>query len=123
MSYELKKAIETLVKGRLEFMILEVLSMEPCYGYKLIKTFRKLSYLGPSTIYPLLNDMEKRGLLTSGWKVENGRPRKIYSLSPKGVDTLKKYIIADRFIRSELNRQVAKQFQVILPEEVKIKNK
>jgi len=56
------------------------------HGYALISLVRKKHgiYLGPSTIYPALNDLEKRGLIHSTWDMRNERPRKLYTITNKG---------------------------------------
>ena len=42
------------------------------------------------TLYPLLNRMEKSGLLFSDWRIEPGQtPRKYYGLTKRGREKLK----------------------------------
>jgi len=41
-------------------------------------------YFGPSTIYPLLNTLEKKGYVKSEWDMSNERPRKVYTLTTEG---------------------------------------
>jgi DNA-binding PadR family transcriptional regulator len=45
-------------------------------------------YFGPSTIYPLLCSLEKKGRVTSGWNMEGERPRKVYKLTSGGQELL-----------------------------------
>jgi len=45
-------------------------------------------YFGPSTIYPLLGTLEKKGYVKSEWNMSNERPRKIYSLTSNGQSML-----------------------------------
>jgi len=60
------------------------------HGYQVITKLRKNFgvYFGPSTIYPLLNTLEKKGLVNSVWNMNSDRPRKIYSLTNNGQNML-----------------------------------
>jgi len=85
------KEIQTkLMKGFLDFVILQFLKGQPMHGYQIIRTFRRNFgvYFGPSTIYPLLSFLEEKGYIKSQWNLEKGRPRKVYSLTPQGAGTL-----------------------------------
>ena len=59
------------------------------YGYSLRK---KLAASGlevdEGTLYPLLRRLESQGYLTSRWQLEEGRPRKYYTLAPAGETAL-----------------------------------
>ena len=58
-----------IVKGLLEFIILQFISSKPMHGYQLIIKIRKTfgTYFGPSTIYPLLITLEESGYVKSEW--------------------------------------------------------
>ena len=60
------------------------------HGYRIITSIRKNFgvYFGPSTIYPLLNDLEKKGYLESSWDLDAERPRKVYTLTAEGQGLL-----------------------------------
>jgi DNA-binding PadR family transcriptional regulator len=60
------------------------------HGYQIIGKIRKTFgvYFGPSTIYPLLGALEKKGNVTSGWNMEGKRPRKVYKLTREGQGLL-----------------------------------
>jgi len=60
------------------------------HGYQIITSIRKNFgvYFGPSTIYPLLNTLEKKGFVKSEWNMNTERPRKIYSLTSNGQNML-----------------------------------
>jgi len=86
------KQIQTkLTKGLLDIIILQYLNQEPMHGYQLISEIRKGYgvYFGPSTIYPLLNLLEKKGEVESKWNMTSERPRKIYMLTNEGKHMLK----------------------------------
>ena len=78
------------MKGLLDMIILQFLSNEPMHGYQVITKIRKNFgiYFGPSTIYPLLATLEKKGYVESKWNMNTERPRKIYSLTADGQSVL-----------------------------------
>lgn len=75
-----------LMKGLLDLIVLQFLSSKPMHGYQIITKIRKTFgvYFGPSTIYPLLNALEKNGYVQSEWNMNNERPRKVYKLTSEG---------------------------------------
>ncbi len=81
-----KRVQVKLMKGLLDLIVLSLLNAKPMHGYKIITTIRRTFnvYFGPSTIYPLLNSLEKKGCVKSTWDLSNGRPRKMYELTAKG---------------------------------------
>jgi len=86
-----QKEISTkLVKGLLDLIILQLLSNEPMHGYQVITKIRKTYgvYFGPSTVYPLLGTLEKKGYIDSSWNMDFERPRKVYSLTIEGQTRL-----------------------------------
>jgi len=85
-----KEVSTKLMKGLLDLIILQFLSAQPMHGYQIITKIRKNFgvYFGPSTIYPLLGTLEKKGLVESQWNMSFDRPRKIYSLTNNGENML-----------------------------------
>jgi len=79
-----------LMKGLLDLIILQFLNTKPMHGYQVITRIRKSFgvYFGPSTIYPLLNNLEKKGYVESEWDMSNERPRKVYQLTTEGRNLL-----------------------------------
>lgn len=79
-----------LMRGLLDFVILNFLKAQPMHGYQIISSLRKNFgvYFGPSTIYPLLALLEEKGYVKSHWDLKNDRPRKVYNLTPQGADML-----------------------------------
>ena len=78
------------MKGLLDVIILQYLNNEPMHGYQIITKIRKNFgvYFGPSTIYPLLNTLEKKGFVGSEWNMTCERPRKVYKLTSSGKSML-----------------------------------
>ena len=85
-----KEVSTKLMKGLLDLIILQFLSTEPMHGYQVITKIRKNFgvYFGPSTIYPLLGTLEKKGYVDSHWNMNFERPRKVYSLTNDGQNML-----------------------------------
>ena len=91
MANNYQKEIQTkLTKGLLDMIILQFLDEQPMHGYQIITKVRKNFgvYFGPSTIYPLLGTLEKKGYLKSTWNMDSERPRKIYQLTKDGETVL-----------------------------------
>jgi DNA-binding PadR family transcriptional regulator len=85
-SVEEKRLHIQMMKGLLPFTVLSMLNGNPTHGYGIISKVRRIFgvYFGPSTIYPMLCDMEKKGYVASTWDTSNERPRKIYHLTAEG---------------------------------------
>ncbi len=85
-----KEVSTKLMKGLLDMVIMQYLNNEPMHGYQIITKIRKNFgvYFGPSTIYPLLGTLEKKGYVNSTWDMNHERPRKIYSLTSNGQSML-----------------------------------
>jgi len=97
--FNIQKEVQVkLTKGLLDMIVLQFLNEQPMHGYQIISKIRKSFgvYLGPSTIYPLLSSLEKKGHVSSGWNMENERPRKVYKLTSEGRNLL-------NFTESSLN--------------------
>lgn len=79
-----------LMKGLLDLVVLSLLNAKQMHGYKIITTIRRTFgvYFGPSTVYPLLNMLEKKGCIKSTWDLSTGRPKKVYEMTAKGRNLL-----------------------------------
>ena len=85
-----KEVQAKLAKGLLDLIVLQFLNSQPMHGYQIITKIRKSFgvYFGPSTIYPLLASLEKKGYVNSQWNMKTERPRKIYELTNEGNNLL-----------------------------------
>jgi DNA-binding PadR family transcriptional regulator len=76
------------VKGHLDLLLLSALADGPAHGYLVIERLRARSdgaFAFPEgTIYPALHRLEHARLLTSRWDEQNGRRRRVYSLTRDG---------------------------------------
>lgn len=79
-------------KGYLELcLLLLIRNKKRMYGLELLEKLGTLDLaLKEGTLYPLLNRMTDDGMLQSTWETENvkGHPRKFYSLTKKGTQSL-----------------------------------
>jgi DNA-binding PadR family transcriptional regulator len=81
---------KTLIAASTKPLVLTILRSGENYGYQIIQSVRRISggHLDWSEpmLYPLLQRMEKDGLVKSSWKItEKKRLRKYYQLTEKGV--------------------------------------
>jgi DNA-binding PadR family transcriptional regulator len=85
-----KEVQAKLTKGLLDMILLQYLEQESMHGYEVITKIRKDFgvYFGPSTIYPLLGQLEKKGYVRSSWNMNFERPRKMYNLTSDGKSVL-----------------------------------
>lgn len=73
-----------------KFFVLSVLHRKPMHGYEVVQAVEKSTNgcCSPSegTVYPVLNEFEAGGYLSSSEEVVQGRSRKVYALTEKGRD-------------------------------------
>jgi len=87
----IQREVQTkLAKGLLDLIVLQFLNSQPMHGYQIITKIRRSFgvYFGPSTVYPLLASLEKKGHVESKWNMESERPRKVYELTSQGKNML-----------------------------------
>lgn len=69
-------------------LALHLIAREPAYGNKLIEEIEAITdgviSVNPNTIYPLLRDLEARGLIKGEWEHPDRRTRRFYSITPAG---------------------------------------
>jgi DNA-binding PadR family transcriptional regulator len=79
------KLEQELRRGVLVLAVLSQLRV-PQYGYSLRQALVEQGMpIEEGTLYPLLRRLEGQGLLASDWRIEDGPPRRYYTLSPKGA--------------------------------------
>ena len=79
-----------LRKGFLAYCVLRVCSHKPVYTSDIIKRLHAADLVVvEGTIYPLLNRLQKDGLLAHEWQEsEQGPPRKYYRTTPYGSEVV-----------------------------------
>ncbi len=83
-----------LMRGAGPTAVLKLLSTRTMYGYELVETLAKQSNgvlaMGQSTLYPMLYNLEAKGLIEADWQdAPTGRKRKYYALTSKGQKKLR----------------------------------
>ncbi len=83
-----------LMRGAGPTAVLKLLERGEMYGYQLVEALETRSGgvlgMGQSTLYPMLYNLEAKGLIKSKRKTgETGRERKYYQLTGKGKQKLK----------------------------------
>ena len=69
-------------------LVLHLLSHEPAYGNRLIEGIEGITggaiSVNPNTMYPLLRDLDGRGLVDASWEHPDRRTRRYYSITSAG---------------------------------------
>jgi len=105
MSETFKKGIvRRIFRNFLDVMVLRLLQIEPMWGYKIIKCVEEQYEitLRHGALYPLLNNMEKKGFLRSKKEAKGGRVRKVYEITSKGIQLVEAY---NNFLLNQLVKQ------------------
>ena len=75
--------------GFIKIHILFHASEGPIYGVGIMKEIRRHGYkISPGLIYPTLRSLEKQGFLKSDTTVVNGKVRRYYEITEKGLKML-----------------------------------
>ena len=86
------KVSKELIKGSTSLLVMSVLKGKDLYGYRIIKELEIRSEnafeFKEGTLYPILHALEKEGFLESYWDEIDGRKRKYYHLTSKGLKQL-----------------------------------
>lgn len=86
------KINKELAKGSTALLVLSVISKRDMYGYQIIKTIENASEdvfsLNEGTLYPILHSLEAEGCLEAYWCDGEGRKRKYYKITEKGLKEL-----------------------------------
>jgi DNA-binding PadR family transcriptional regulator len=72
----------------LPLLVLHYIAQGPCYGNQLMERIAGLTEgvlnVNPNTMYPLLRDLDARGLIEGKWEHPDRRSRRYYSLTDAG---------------------------------------
>jgi DNA-binding PadR family transcriptional regulator len=79
-------------------LVLHLIGQAPTYGNRLIEEIERITQgvisVNPNTMYPLLREMEGRGLVEGRWELPDRRTRRYYSITPAGRREYKR-LLAD----------------------------
>ncbi len=86
------KISKELAKGSTALLVLSVISKRDMYGYQIIKCIEMASEevftLNEGTLYPILHSLEAEKCLEAYWCEAEGRKRKYYKITAKGLEEL-----------------------------------
>ena len=100
-------------------LVLAVLSQlrTPQYGYSLRQALAEQGMLiEEGTLYPLLRRLESQGLLASEWRIEEGPPRRYYTLSPEGARHYRDLTTSWSTLAATVNRLIAENKDATKPD-------
>ena len=80
-----------LKRGLLDVCVLKAIKGEDSYGYKIIKDMKPYVDISESTLCPILRRLEAAQLLTVRTAVHNGRLRKYYRITPRGLARIRTF--------------------------------
>ena len=78
-------------RGLLDVCVLAAIKDEDSYGYQIIKDIKPYVEISESTLYPILRRLESSELLTVRSAEHNGRLRKYYSITEKGLERIESF--------------------------------
>jgi PadR family transcriptional regulator PadR len=75
-------------RDMLPLLVLHYINEGPCYGNQLMERIAGLTegvlQVNPNTMYPLLRDLEGRGLIEGSWEHPDRRSRRYYAITEAG---------------------------------------
>ena len=80
-----------LKRGMLEVCVLAAIKNEDSYGYQIIKDIKPFVEISESTLYPILRRLEAAEMLTVKSMEYNGRLRKYYGITKKGLERIEEF--------------------------------
>ncbi len=97
-------------RGALSMAIMAIILNSESYGYDIMKRLNQDQYeslqVEPSTTYPLLRRLEKRGILEGRWSTGSGKRRRLYYVTRDGRRILRRMVKSWR----NMNEQLAHLF-------------
>jgi PadR family transcriptional regulator, regulatory protein PadR len=69
-------------------LVLHLIAGEPAYGNRLIEEIEEMTQgvisVNPNTMYPLLRELESRGMIEGRWEHPDRRTRRFYTITAAG---------------------------------------
>jgi PadR family transcriptional regulator, regulatory protein PadR len=101
----------------LPLLVLHLISQGPSYGNQLMERIGEMTEgvlsVNPNTMYPLLRQLEERGLIKGEWEHPERRTRRYYSLTEDGhteyvrlVDEVRPFLDSVKSSIDEIVREV-----------------
>lgn len=76
----------------LDSLVLSIVKNEDTYGYKITQSIREVVDISESTLYPVLRRLQKDECLEVYDREFQGRNRRYYKITDKGISQLQLYI-------------------------------
>lgn len=93
-------------RGALSLAIMAIILDGESYGYDIMKKLGQEKYdalqLEPSTTYPLLRRLEKRGILEGRWSDTSGKRRRLYYVTRNGRRILRRMVKSWQSLNDQL---------------------
>lgn len=102
-----------MLKGILMGCILIILSKKELYGYKISEELQKFGFesIPKGTIYPLLMNMDKKGLIIGEMRAsDEGPQRKYYHLTEDGVIEKESFIKQWLFLSGNVEKLLKESY-------------
>ena len=80
-----------LKRGLLDVFVLAAIKNKDSYGYQIIKDMKPYVEISESTLYPILRRLEASQLLSVRSAEHNGRLRKYYRITEKGLARIRDF--------------------------------
>ncbi|MDR0569845.1 MAG: PadR family transcriptional regulator [Clostridiales Family XIII bacterium] len=90
----------------LDACVLSVLQREDAYGYVLTQTLRETLGVSESTLYPVLKRLKRDGFLTTYDQAYQGRNRRYYTITGRGMQQAEIYRRDWRVYRDNVDKLV-----------------
>ena len=90
---ELEKHVQMHMKMNFTAFIVWLLSKKSMHGYAIIKKLEEEhpNICAANRLYPLLNELEKKGYISKKHEREGKREKLVYTTTKKGLELLKKF--------------------------------
>jgi len=99
------------VRGFIKPWLLLLLLQKPSYGYELMERLsqdNEMPDADPGFLYRTMRQLEKEELVRSSWDTEGKGPaRRLYEVTPEGIEFLHTWTINIRSTRNRLDRFLA----------------
>ena len=101
-----QELVQRMIRNLLDIQLLRMVQTRPLWGYKIKKKVEENFNvkLRHGALYPMLNQLEQQGFLTSQRQTKGGRARKVYTITKEGKEYLQSYynIIKDQIKNEDL---------------------
>jgi len=111
---ELERVHLKAIRGIFEIYVLWALSKKKMHGYELMKAMTHGQAvdikISPATVYPMLDDLNKKGLIAYKTESTGKRKRKVYYTTKKGLEYIKmaKKLFFQRGMRKKFFEEMLK---------------